>query len=113
MALRIRTRHHRRSPVLPTVGACLLVYAVCAVGFRWVVEPTLANNPVAAAETTVVQSTEAALAARAASAPLAPVASTPAASTAAARGTTAAPNATPTPPPNAPPTHPTTPTHTP
>src|SRR4029453_12406506 len=93
MALRIRFQHRRRSPVLPTVGACLLVYAVCAVGFRWVVEPTLANDPGAPAATTVVQSTEAAFAARAASAALAPAASAPAASTGAARGTAAAPKA--------------------
>src|SRR5262245_13759789 len=93
MTLRIRYQTRRRSAVLPTVGACLLVYAVCAVGFHWVIEPTLANNPGAPAATTVVQSTEAAFAARAASTALAPVAATPAAPTAAARGTTAAPKA--------------------
>ena len=88
------SQHHRRSPVLPTVGACLLVYAVCAVGFHWVVEPTLANNPVAPAATTVVQSTEAAFAARAGFGGAGSrLAATPAASTAAARGTAAAPKA--------------------
>src|SRR4051794_21817764 len=73
---------HRRSSILPVVGACLAVYAVCAVGFRWWVEPSLAKNqPPPAA---FLQYPNAALAAGAEPVPVTPVAARPPVSTAVA-----------------------------
>ena len=82
IALRISIQRRQRSRILPTIGIGVAAYVVCAVGYHWLVEPTLAKNPLPSE--TVVQSSEAAFAARAKSVPLPPVASSARASTAVA-----------------------------
>ena len=78
-------QRQRKSSILPVIGGCLAVYAVCAVGFHALVEPSLGKNQPPAPP--VLQYSAAALAARAEAVPVAPVA--------AARPAAAAP-ATPT-----------------
>ena len=93
IAVRVGTlQHHRRPSVLLTVGACLGVYVVCAVGFRSLVEPSLAKNQ--PPPDPVLPYSAAAFAARANPVPLPPVASRSPASTA-AMPAAPAPKATP------------------
>ena len=42
--LGLTTSRSRGSSALAVIGGCLGVYAVCAVAFHWVVEPTVARN---------------------------------------------------------------------
>ena len=37
-------QRQRKSSILPVIGGCLAVYAVCAVGFHALVEPSLGKN---------------------------------------------------------------------
>jgi hypothetical protein len=80
-------QRQRKSSILPVIGGCLAVYAVCAVGFHWWVEPSLAKNQPPPAP--VLQYSAAALAARAESVAPAPVAAQPASKAAAAAPVTA------------------------
>src|SRR5215475_12197740 len=56
--LRLGRSRSRSSSVVAVIGGCVAVYAVCAVGFHWVVEPAVKSQPVAPYEpfvATVVQ----------------------------------------------------------
>jgi hypothetical protein len=86
--VRLSTLQHRRPSILLTVGGCLAVYAVCAVGFHSFVEPSLAKNQPPPAP--VLQYSPEALAARAnAVASSSVAASRPASTTVAAAPVTA------------------------
>src|ERR1044071_3962201 len=37
-------QRQRKSSILPVIGGCLAVYAICAVGFHALVEPSLGKN---------------------------------------------------------------------
>ena len=37
-------QRQRESSILPVIGGCLAVYAVCAIGFHSLIEPSLAKN---------------------------------------------------------------------
>src|SRR4051812_28855566 len=65
-------QRQRKSSILPVIGGCLAVYAVCAVGFHALVEPSLGKNQ--PPPPPVMQYSAAALAARAEAIPVAPVA---------------------------------------
>ena len=56
-------QRQRKSSILPVIGGCLAVYAVCAVGFHALVEPSLGKNQ--PPPPPVLQYSAAALAARA------------------------------------------------
>jgi hypothetical protein len=64
-------QRQRKSSILPVIGGCLAVYAVCAVGFHALVEPSLGKNQ--PPPPPVLQYSAAALAARAEAVPVAPV----------------------------------------
>ena len=84
-------QRQRKSSILPVIGGCLAVYAVCAVGFHALVEPSLGKNQPPPAP--VLQYSAAALAARA-EAVMPPVAANrPAPAGAAARPTASKVNA--------------------
>ncbi len=88
-------QRQRKSSILPVIGGCLAVYAVCAVGFHTLVEPSLGKNQPPPAP--VLQYSAAALAARAEAVTPSPVAvSRPASTavTAAPAARAAAPKAT-------------------
>jgi hypothetical protein len=51
--LRLGRSRSRSSSILAVVGGCLAVYAVCAVGFHWLVEPTVKSQGVAPYEPSV------------------------------------------------------------
>ena len=74
-------QRQRKSSILPVIGGCLAVYAVCAVGFHALVEPSLGKNQ--PPPPPIPQYSAAALAARAEVTP-SPVAANRPASTAAA-----------------------------
>jgi hypothetical protein len=80
-------QRQRKSSILPVIGGCLAVYAVCAVGFHALVEPSLGKNQ--PPPPPVLQYSAAALAARA-EAVTPPVAANRPASTAAAPAARAA-----------------------
>ena len=82
-------QRQRKSSILPVIGGCLAVYAVCAVGFHALVEPSLGKNQ--PPPPPVLQYSAAALAARAES--VAPVAVSQPASKAAAAAPVSAPKA--------------------
>jgi hypothetical protein len=63
-------QRQRKSSILPVIGGCLAVYAVCAVGFHALVEPSLGKNQ--PPPPPVLQYSAAALAARAEAVPVAP-----------------------------------------
>ena len=65
-------QRQRKSSILPVIGGCLAVYAVCAVGFHALVEPSLGKNQ--PPPPPVLQYSAAALAARAEAVPVSPVA---------------------------------------
>ena len=75
-------QRQRKSSILPVIGGCLAVYAVCAVGFHALVEPSLGKNQPPPAP--VLQYSAAALAARAEAVTPSPVAASRPASTAVA-----------------------------
>ena len=76
-------QRQRKSSILPVIGGCLAVYAVCAVGFHALVEPSLGKNQ--PPPPPVLQYSAAALAARTESvAPVPVAASQPAPKAAAA-----------------------------
>ena len=82
-------QRQRKSSILPVIGGCLAVYAVCAVGFHALVEPSLGKNQ--PPPPPVLQYSAAALAARAeAVAPVPVAASQPALKAAAAAPATKA-----------------------
>ena len=82
-------QRQRKSSILPVIGGCLAVYAVCAVGFHALVEPSLGKNQ--PLPPPVLQYSAAALAARAeAVAPVPVAASQPALKAAAAAPATKA-----------------------
>jgi len=82
-------QRQRKSSILPVIGGCLAVYAVCAVGFHALVEPSLGKNQ--PPPPPVLQYSAAALAARAeAVAPVPVAASQPALKAAAAASATKA-----------------------
>jgi len=83
-------QRQRKSSILPVIGGCLAVYAVCAVGFHALVEPSLGKNQ---PPPPVLQYSAAALAARAESVAPAPVAASQPASKAAAAAPVSAPKA--------------------
>jgi hypothetical protein len=74
-------QRQRKSSILPVIGGCLAVYAVCAVGFHALVEPSLGKNQ--PPPPPVLEYSAAALAARAESVAPAPVAASQPASKAA------------------------------
>ena len=84
-------QRQRKSSILPVIGGCLAVYAVCAVGFHALVEPSLGKNQ--PPPPPVMQYSAAALAARAESVAPAPVAASQPASKAASAAPVSAPKA--------------------
>ena len=84
-------QRQRKSSILPVIGGCLAVYAVCAVGFHALVEPSLGKNQ--PPPPPVLQYSAAALAARAEAVAPAPVAASRPASKAAAAAPVTAPKA--------------------
>jgi hypothetical protein len=65
-------QRQRKSSILPVIGGCLAVYAVCAVGFHALVEPSLGKNQ--PPPPSIPQYSAAALAARAEAVTPSPVA---------------------------------------
>jgi hypothetical protein len=51
--LRLGRSRSRSSSVVAVIGGCVAVYAVCAVGFHWLVEPTVKSQAVAPYEPSV------------------------------------------------------------
>jgi hypothetical protein len=84
-------QRQRKSSILPVIGGCLAVYAVCAVGFHALVEPSLGKNQ--PPPPPVLQYSAEALAARAESVTPAPVTATQPAPKAAAAAPVTAPKA--------------------
>jgi hypothetical protein len=80
-------QRQRKSSILPVIGGCLAVYAVCAVGFHALVEPSLGKNQ--PPPPPIPQYSAAALAARAEVTPSPVAASRPASNGAAAAPATA------------------------
>src|SRR6266545_1055592 len=56
--LRLRRSRSRGSSVLAVVGGCLGVYAVFAVAFHWLVEPTVKNQAVAPYEPSLARAVQ-------------------------------------------------------